>query len=469
MLFDRKKTIDEVRDVSKQGELKKTLGVLNLFLLGLGAMIGAGIFVYTGIIAPNMSGPSVVLSFFFSGIASILIALAYTEVATMIPSSGASYSYAYVAFGEFFAFLVAALLVMYLFTAASSVAVAWSQYLNKILDLFNIHILPASLTSYEGIMNLPAIIIVLLVTALLVKGTKESALVNDILVVVKIAVIAIFIIIALPHFNIDYLFHNGIEYNKALSLSSEFMPFGLHGTMTGAGLAFFAYNGFDGLASAAEECKNPERDLKKAILSSIIVCMLIYMVVAGLLVGITKYNELGVDGAFAYALNNIGSTKGAIIVAIGAFAGLTTVILFQLFVLSRVLFAVARDGLFPKFLTKVHKKFRTPYSATIFSGLAAAIAAGFLPLDVMGKISSVGAISAFVSAVIAMMVLRIKSPDHKRPFKCPAPFLVGAITILFCGYLITTQLEAVGKYVGLWLAFSIVVYFIYSRKNSKMV
>ncbi len=460
------KTINEVLDsAGKASGLKKTLTTANLFMLGLGAIIGTGIFVITGIAAVSLSGPAVIASYAVAGVTAIFIALAYTEVATMIPSSGGAYSYTFVAFGEIFAWLVSWMLILYFLLSASTVAAGWSGYFVSMLKSGGIE-LPIAITkipSEGGIINLPAAMVALIVSVFLILGTKGSAILNTILVFTKISAIFLFIFIAAPHFDAIHWFEHNHPFQSDLFLSTPFMPFGIHGVITGAALVFFAYNGFDALASAAEECKNPKRDLTIAILGSLLVCMILYMVVAGLLVGIIPFNLIDQDSSLPSALNYNGHTAIASIISAGVIIGMISVILVQTFALSRVILVTARDGLLPASLAKVHPKYNTPHIVIMILGALIAFIAGFMPLTIIGTLSSVGALSSFMVVCLALMTLRIRYPDVKRPFKCPLVYVIGSFGVILCLVLLTSAMQKVGYYAAGWMGIGIAIYFIYYR------
>lgn len=451
-----------VKNQEKTG-LKKTLSVIDLFMLGLGAIIGTGIFVITGIAAVSLSGPAVVLSYAVAGITAIFIALTYTEVATMLPSSGGAYSYAFAAFGEIIAWLVSWMLILYFLLSSSTVAAGWSGYMVAMLKSANI-ILPEALTkipSQGGIINLPAVLISLSVMLILIKGTKDSAILNTVLVLIKIVAISLFVFIAAPHFDTINWFQNNHPFQSDLFLSSQFMPFGINGVISGATLVFFAYNGFDALASAAEECKNPRRDLVIAILGSLTVCMILYMVVSGLLVGIIPYHLIDQTNSLPSALNYNGQNFVASLISGGVIFGMVTVILVQTFALSRVILIVAKDGLLPSFLTKIHPKYNTPHITTFILGVLVALISGFMPLTIIGTLSSVGALSSFMVVSLALIVLRFRYPDLKRPFKCPFAFVIGTLGLILSLVLLSSAMSEVGLYTGIWLLTGLVIYFIY--------
>ena len=465
------KTIDEVLESArhKTSGLTKTLGVWHLLLLGLGAIIGTGIFGMTGVAAVHMSGPAVVASYALAGVTAIFIALAYTEIAAMIPTSGGAYSYSFVAFGEIIAWIVSWMMIMYFVTSASTVAVSWSGYMVSMLHEGGID-LPEMLTqspALGGIINLPAALICLFITAILIRGTKESAIINGILVATKIIAISLFIYIAAPHFDTMHWLEHNHPFDSDLLLSSPFMPFGVSGVVTGAAFVFFAYNGFDAIASTAEECKNPKRDLTLAILGSLSICMILYMFVSALLVGILPFHLIDVDSSLSSALSHNGHHIASSVISAGVVIGMLSVILVQLFALSRIILVTARDGLLPSFLAKVHRKYHTPHVATLTFGGIAALIAGFIPLDIMGTLSSVGALFSFMVVCVALVVLRYRFPNAKRPFKCPLVYLVSGVGILLCLTLLTAAMEKVGLYALIWLGTGVVFYFTYYTMRVK--
>jgi APA family basic amino acid/polyamine antiporter len=468
MSFLRKKNLESVLDGISSGNLKRTLGVKDLFLMGIGAIVGTGIFVLTGVTAAEISGPAVIMSYLFAGIVAIFVAFAYTEVATLIPSSGGLYAYTYVALGEGLAWVVGCMTCFYMMISASTVASGWSGYFNSLLNEIGV-ILPAAYTtipSEGGIINLPATLISLAVTFLLVKGTSGSVKLNAILVYFKMAAILLFIVLALPHVDFNLWFNNGISFDASIAGSSSFAPFGIEGIIAGSAIVFFGYNGFDTLSTATEEAKNPEKDISIAIIGSIIVCILLYMLIAAIMVGTVGYNELSTASPLSLVLSKIGKGWGAALVAFGAFAGMTTVILMLIYAQSRTLLGISRDGLLPKFIAKVHPIYGTPYVATIMSGIAVVVIAGFAPLKTLGSLASIASLFSYAMVAVVLVALRIKMPNARRPFKCPAPFVISAITIISTLGLISTLLIKVGAYLGVYVAVVLVLYFVYSKKNS---
>lgn len=458
------KTIDEVLESVKQNTgLKKTLNIWSLFLLGLGAIIGTGIFSMTGIAAVNLSGPSVIISYAIAGVTAIFIALAYTEIAAMLPVSGGAYSYSFVAFGEIIAWIVAWMTILYFISSSSSVAASWSGYMVNMLHEGGIDI-PAALTkapAMGGIINLPASLISLAVTFVLIRGTKESAVLNAVLVVIKISAIALFVFIAAPHFDTINWFKHNHPFQSDLLLSSPFIPFGISGVISGAAFVFFAYNGFDSIAAAAEEAQNPKRDLTFAILGSLTVCMILYMIVAAILVGIIPFNLINIDSPIPSALSHNGHNIVSSVISAGVVLGMVSVILAQLFALSRVILVAARDGLLPAFLGKVHEKYHTPHTSILTLGAVVSFLSGMIPLEIIGTLSSVGALFSFMFVCMALIALRIRYPEAKRPFKCPAAYLISGIGILLSLVLLYAALEKVWIYSLIWFLAGIAFYFIY--------
>jgi APA family basic amino acid/polyamine antiporter len=449
----RKKDINKTRDVSAHDGLEKVLGPIDLIAMGIGAIMGTGIFVLAGVEAALSSGPAVIISLALAAIAAIFIALVYTEIASAIPSSGGSYTYAYVSLGELLAFIVGWLYIFYCIAAIPAIASGWGSYFAGILEQFNIHI-PHSLTitTFEGgILNLPAMFICLVVTFVLIRGVKESATLSIVLVFIKLFAAFLFIAIAFPSFK--------------LSNWSDFMPFGFKGVTISAGVLFFAYNGFDAVANAAEECKNPTRDITIGIIGSLVACAIIYIFIAAMLTGIAHYTQLNTPEALAYALRINGSNIGGAIVAAGGIAGITTVVLFQLYSLTRICMAMSRDRLLPSILSKIHKKHHTPHIATIICGLVCAAMAGIFPINILSSLASLNMLVVLVFVLVAAMNFRKTHPKIKRPFRCPAIYLVGVTAIVCCLYLLSGLIMQLGI-IFVWTFISgLIVYFTYSKRR----
>lgn len=457
MKLFRTKTIESLLDGARKKSLKKTLGALDLVLLGIGCTIGTGIFVLTGIAAAEHAGPAVAISYLISGLACMFAGLAYTELAATIPVAGGAYTYSYSILGESIAWLVACGLILEYTVGASTVAAGWSGYFVGILTSAGVNF-PESLSkvpSQGGIINLPAVCIALFVGLLLTRGTKESVILNRILVGIKLVIIFLFLIVAGPHIKIE-------------NWTTNFAPFGFHGIMVGAATIFFAYIGFDAVATAAEETKNPNRDLPIGIIGSLLVCTILYIAVALALTGIISYTELNNAEPMAYALRQNGSNIGSALVGTGAIAGMVAVLLVLMYGQSRIFFVMSRDGLIPNFFSKMHKKFETPYISCLVVTFSVALISGFTPIQTMGHMTSFGTLFAFVVAAVAVMVLRVKRPEIERPFRCPAVFVVAPIAIAICGYLIYTLLHVIANAFFVWAALSVAVYFFYSYKRSPL-
>ncbi|MFV9875215.1 MAG: amino acid permease [Rickettsiales endosymbiont of Dermacentor nuttalli] len=448
--------LKSIRELSSNNsEMDKTLGPIDLLLLGVGAVIGTGIFVLTGI-ASQYSGPALFFSFLISAVVCMFVALVYTEVAAMIPTSGSVYTYSYVALGEVFAWISACLLILEFSVGAMTVAVGWSSYMVEILRQGGIE-LPITLTTPYfdgGVINLPAVIISLFLTFILVRGTKTGALINNTLVVVKLLAIFIFVVIAAPHFSLDHW--------------KDFSPFGVNGIVKAAAVVLLAYTGFDSIATTVEECKNPKRDITIGLIGSLVICAVLYMAVAAMLTGIVPYTELNNAKPLAYALKRNGSNIGSALVAVGGIAGMTTVILVNLYAQSRVLFVMSRDGLLPKVFSNLHAKYHTPYISVIIIGLVISIIAGLVPINILSGLASMGTLSIFIIASVVVVVLRKQYPDVERPFKCPLVYLISVCSILCCSYLLIQLIPVVGKYYAMWLVIGIVLYFVYKLKHNTL-
>ena len=445
--------------------LKKCLTAFDLALLGIGCAIGTGIFVLTGIAAATQSGPAVILSFVIAGVASGFAALAYAELASSIGGSGSAYGYSYAAFGELIAWVMGWILLLEYGVGAAAVATGWSGYFVNTLANFNIN-LPEALTKAPmvgGMINLPAFSIIWVLTILLMVGIKESARFNNIIVIIKLSTIAIFITLASLHLNTDN-WH-------------PFMPFGWFstlengkniGVLAGASLVFFAYFGFDAVSTAAEEAKNPQRDLPIGLLASLIFCTVIYIIVSALLTGIVPYTELNVSSPVAFALTKIGYTWASTLVATGVLAGLITVLLVLLYGLTRILFAMSRDGLIPPIFSEVNPDRQTPTKIILMCGLIVSIVAGFIPLGELAETVNIGTLASFVMVCVGVIVLRIRQPNLKRPFKNPWNPLIPVLGILSCGALMAFLPAATWHRFGIWVVIGIVVYFVYSMHHSKL-
>ena len=439
--------------------LKQTLTAKDLTVLGIGAIIGAGIFVLTGIAAAKYAGPAIMLSFVFAGIACALAALCYSELASMIPVSGSAYSYAYATMGELMAWIIGWDLILEYALASSTVAIGWAGYLSSFLDIFNIHLPTFLNTAYltdpvNGFVNLPAMLIVLILTALLVLGIRQSATFNFIMVATKLAVILLFIFAGLGH----------IDSNNW----SNFAPFGFSGILTGAGVIFFAYIGFDAVSTAAQEAINPEKDVPFGIIASLVICTIIYILVAGILTGIISYTELNVAAPIALAVDNIGMGWLSQIIKLGAIAGLTSVMLVLLMGQSRIFYAMSKDGLLPPLFAQIHPTFQTPHLSTILVGFVVALLAGFMPIEKLGELVSIGTLFAFVLVCGGVWLLRLSHPEFPRHFKCPyVPYLPLAGILVCLALMVGLPLDTWIR-LFVWLLIGFCIYFAYGIKHSRL-
>jgi basic amino acid/polyamine antiporter, APA family len=439
--------------------LKKTLGVWGLTALGIGAIIGTGIFVLTGKAAATSAGPAIVLSFVLAGIVSALAALCYAELASSVPVSGSAYTYVYATLGEFIAWIVGWGLILEYALGAATVAIGWSGYFSDFLNAtFGHEFIPKAFTTnpFEGgVLNVPAAVIILIITALLIRGTGESDVVNKIIVAVKLLIVGFFIVVGVGHVN-PANWH-------------PFAPFGPWGIVNGAGLVFFAYIGFDAVSTSAEEVRNPARDLPRGIIGSLVICTVLYILVSGILTGILKYDQLNVPSPVSFSLIQVGLNWAGAIVAIGAIAGLTTVLLVMLFGQSRVFYAMSRDGLLPGIFSKVHPRFRTPYLSSAIIGIVVALVAGIGQLGIVAELVNIGTLAAFTLVSIGVIVLRARHPEMKRGFRVPGSPVVpalsalGALFLMFKGLPLLTILSYFA-----WMAIGLVVYFTYSRSRSRV-
>ncbi|MBC7162434.1 MAG: amino acid permease [Immundisolibacter sp.] len=449
----RKKPISAALVNGEHG-LARSLSGLDLTLLGIGAIIGAGIFVLTGVAAATKAGPALSLSFVMGAVACAFAALVYAEFASTVPLSGSAYTYTYVTLGELPAWIIGWDLILEYALACATVAIGWSGYFLRLLAGLGIT-LPAELVGgpmQGGYINLPAFGVMLLISGLLALGVRQTSLANGLIVVLKLAVIGIFLYAAVPH----------VEPANW----QPFMPFGWEGVMAGAGLIFFAYIGFDAVSTAAEEAKNPQRDMPIGIIASLVLCTLIYIAVTVVLTGIAPYTSLNVSDPIAFALSRVGERFAAGATAIGAVAGLTSVLLVMMYGQTRVFYAMSRDGLLPKVFSTVHPRTRTPARTILATGLVIAIAAGMLPIHEVASLVNVGTLAAFIMVSVAVLYLRRAQPDLQRPFRTPFMPWVPILAILSCGYLIAS-LEAVTLWrFVIWMLIGVVLYFAYARQRS---
>jgi len=440
--------------------LKRCLTATDLTLLGIGAIIGAGIFVLTGVAAATKAGPAIALSFVVAGFACAFSALAYAELASTVGGCGSAYGYAYAGLGEIVAWIIGWDLILEYGLATPTVAIGWSGYVGNALTAIGLE-LPKILLNAPGtpniegaIMNLPAFLIIILLSILLAIGVSTSARFNHTMVFVKLTAIAVFIGVAAFNVNPEHW--------------TPFMPFGWEGVMAGGALIFFAYIGFDAVSTAAEEAINPQRDLPIGILASLVICTIIYIVVSGLLTGLVPYKELNVPSPVASALLSIKHNFAAGLIAAGAIAGLTTVMLVLYYGLTRVFLAMARDGLLPPIFAKVNAKTKTPIPVILISGIFMAFVAGFTPINEVAELVNIGTLAAFVLVCAGVIVLRKTHPNIPRPFKTPLSPISPILGIVFCLYLMFQLPQTTWLRFGIWLALGLIVYFVYSKGNSEL-
>jgi APA family basic amino acid/polyamine antiporter len=457
--------------------LKRVLTVYNLTFLGIGAIIGAGIFVLTGHAAADNAGNAVVLSFAFAFFGCLFAGLCYAEFASVVPIAGSAYTYAYATLGEFMAFIIGWNLVLEYMFGAATVGVGWSGYFNDFMNYLGIH-LPASFSQAPvawsetahrlvmvpgGIINLPAFLLVMAITCILVVGIQESARFNNIVVFVKVAIVLLVI-------GFGFFYVNSANWHPFIAPSSgTFGKFGWSGVVRGAAVVFFAYIGFDAVSTAAQEAKNPQRDLPIAMLGSLVICTVLYILMSLVLTGLAPYATLDVPHPVAFALKGIPQLAWLeIFVDIAAIAGLASVVLVMLLGQSRVFYSMGRDGLLPPAFSSVHPKFRTPAFTTILTGTVAAIIAAMFPIDILGELVSIGTLLAFTIVCIGVIVLRVQKPDLPRPFKTPFVPVVPLLGIGCCLGLMAFLPQATWIRLIVWLAVGLVVYFGYGRYHSKL-
>jgi APA family basic amino acid/polyamine antiporter len=507
-IFRRKSVADLQTEAESDQRLHRALGALNLTTLGIGAIIGTGIFVLTGTVAAQNAGPAVVLSFVLAGIASVFAALCYSEFASLVPMSGSAYTYGYATLGEFFAWVIGWDLVLEYAVGAITVAIGWSGYMVSFLNSLGIHIPPelsaargtllieipaafagslnvsagwqvltdglakqitaagtdpAILAQATAIFNLPAVIIIFIVTALLVTGVKESANVNNVIVFVKLAVILLFL--------------GGAAFAVNAANWHPFIPpnagveghYGWSGVMTGAGIVFFAYIGFDAVSTAAQEARNPQRDMPIGIIGSLVICTLLYIVVSAVATGVVPYKQLDVPDPIAVVADRAGMGKWmAIGIKLGAVAGLSSVILVMLYGQSRVFWAMSRDGLLPPFVYHVHPKFRTPWITSIVTGAIVAFFAAVFTVREAGSLCSIGTLLAFVIVSVGILILRTRHPELKPSFRAPAIWFVAPAGAISALYLMISLPWLTWQRLIVWFAIGIVLYFGYGIYHSKL-
>ncbi len=476
-LTARKNLVELIKtaNASHEGGLKRSLGPLNLILLGIGAIIGAGIFVLTGEVASQYAGPAITISFGIAAFAWMCAGLCYAELASMIPVAGRVYTYSYATVGEFFAWIIGwDLIIEYLF-AASTVSVGWSGYVVSFLKSSFGIVIPPALTSAPfaytdalsfhttgAIVNFPAMAIVAIVTTILVIGVQESARFNNVIVAIKTTVILMFLVAGVSYVNTA----NWVPFIP--ENTGEFGHFGWTGVFRGAAVIFFAYIGFDAVSTAAQEAKNPQRDLPIGILGSLVICTLLYIAVGLVLTGIVPYPQLAVPDPIAVGIDATGLTWLSPIIKLGAIAGLSSVVLVMLLGQPRIFFSMANDGLLPPAFSKVHPKFKTPYISTIITGGVAMALAAVFPIGILSKLVSLGTLLAFAMVCLAVIILRRTHTTMDRPFKTPlSPYLpiAGIIACLGCMYFVNAFAWAL---LAVWMVLGVFVYFLYGARHSKV-
>jgi basic amino acid/polyamine antiporter, APA family len=471
--FFRRKSLVDILSVadSDHNPLKRQLTATSLVLLGIGAIIGAGLFSITGMAAANNAGPAVTISFIVAAVACLFAGLCYAEFASLIPVAGSAYTYAFVTMGELVAWVIGWDLVLEYAVGAATVSISWSRYLGKYLHDYTDWELPPAIASsmFEtstGVVNLPAMVIVSLISLLLIRGTEESARLNAFMVFLKVAIVLVFIVLGWGYMNPE----NHVPYIPVNT--GEFGHFGWSGIVRAAGIIFFAYVGFDAVSTAAQEAKNPKRDMPIGILVSLLICTVLYILFAHVMTGLANYKEFqGADGIAPVAVA-IGHTPFVILkklIVLAILAGYCSVILVMLMGQSRVFYTMSADGLLPKAFSDVHKKFKTPYKSNLFFLVLVSLFAGFIPPNVVGEMTSIGTLFAFALVCLAVIIIRKKMPEQRAAFRTPFVPLVPILGIICCvGMMIAldpfTQLVFVG-----WTAFGLVIYFAYSNKNAERI
>lgn len=450
----RKKAVND--PLETETGLAQCLSAFDLTFLGVGAIVGAGIFVLTGIVAATQSGPAIILSYVIAGFACAFAALSYAELASSVGGCGSAYGYAYAGFGELIAWIVGWDLLLEYSISVSAVSVGWSGYFNDFLQVLKLKLHPALRQGLGdgGIFNFSAFAIIMFLAILLIYGVKSSSRFNNFIVLVKLIVIFIFIGIASTEVQEQYW--------------SPFMPFGWKGVIEGASLIFFSYIGFDAVSTAAEEAIKPSRDVPIGIISSLLICTILYIIVAGLLTGIVPYYSLNVSSPISHVLLHLGYKLAAALVGVGAIAGLTTVMLVLFYGLSRIFLAMARDGLLPEYFAVVNPRTQTPIRIIVISGIVIGLLAALIPMHDLAELVNIGTLFAFITVCTGVIILRYLHPDLPRPFKTPFMPVIPILGILSCAYLIfhlpwITMLRFI-----IWMITGIVIYWFYGRFNSEL-
>ncbi|MBL0328575.1 MAG: amino acid permease [Bacteroidetes bacterium] len=484
-----KKSLDKLMAEAGDSEkgLKRTLSAGNLVALGIGAIIGAGLFVRTAAAAADNAGPAVTIGFIIAAVGCAFAGLCYAEFASMIPIAGSAYTYSYATMGEFVAWIIGWDLVLEYALGAATVGIAWSEYLNKLLEYFGMHIPyewchspfekitdAAGVVTAHGMMNIPALLIIALLSFLLIKGTKESAWVNGIIVITKVAIVILFILFGWSYMNpvnhtpyipeaTTYVDSSGLSHNYG----------GIMGILGAAGVVFFAFIGFDAVSTAAQEAKNPKRDMPIGILGSLAICTILYILFAHVLTGVASVDDFrnnGREASVTYAINTYMLEYGwlAKLVTVAILAGFSSVILVMLMGQSRVFYSMSVDGLVPKMFSTLHPKYRTPYKSNLFFLGFVGLFAAFVPGDIVGDMTSIGTLFAFILVCAGVWIMRVKNPELKRQFKTPLVPLVPILGIVVCGAMIFGLGWPNWARLGVWMLIGVVIYFGYGIKNSKL-
>ena len=454
----RKKRVEDLLEKKGPIQLQKTMGPMDLMFLGVGAIVGTGIFILPGTVAAQHAGPGIVFSFIIAAIVCALAALCYSEFSSTIPVTGSAYSYSYIVFGEIIAWIVGWALLLEYGLATAAVATGWSGYFVNLLDGLGLH-LPQSLTSSFSIengtfINLPAVIIILIIGSLLSYGIKESTRLNAVFVVLKISAVLLFIVV-------------GVFYVKPENWT-PFLPFGMSGVFTGAALVFFAYLGFDAVSSAAEEVKNPQRNMPIGIIGSLVICTTLYVAVSLVLTGIVPYTQLNVSDPVAFAMQFIGQDWVAGWISLSAVIGMITVMLVMLYGGTRLLMAFSRDGLMPKALQELHPKRKTPVKNTFVFTIVIAIVAGLVPLGTLAELVNMGTLIAFIFVSLGLIYLRKNKNLPTGGFKVPFYPVLPMVSFILCLFLMSQLSSSTWIFCGIWLIIGVVIYFIYGKRHSTL-
>ncbi len=480
-----KKSLAQLQASADEGtSLKRTLGVGNLIALGIGAIIGAGLFVRTAAAAGEHAGPAVTLSFIVAAVGCAFAGLCYAEFASIIPIAGSAYTYAYATMGEIVAWIIGWALILEYALGAATVSISWSEYLNKLfggrIPYEWCHSPMENIVGHHGIINIPALVILALLSLLLIKGTQESATVNTIIVILKVSIVLVFIAVGwgfmqaknhtpyiIPAHAAPAILANGKVYTY-----TDFFRHGWGGILAGAGVVFFAFIGFDAVSTAAQEAKNPKKDMPIGILGSLAVCTILYILFSYVLTGVAPFRDFmtqGKEASVAYAISTYMHMGWlATLVTVAILLGFSSVILVMLLGQSRVFYTMSTDGLLPKVFSALHPKFRTPYKSNMILFVFVGLFAAFLPESVAGDLTSIGTLFAFVVVCIGVMVLRKKDPDLPRPFKTPLVPLVPILGIIICGAMIVSLDTSTQIAAFVWMIIGLIIYFSYSKRNSKL-